>query len=68
MVELVPPAVQTNLGGPDVPPMGEPLDEFSDSVLARIAAGELEVGYGSAETRRVASRQELDAYFQRLNP
>ena len=68
VVELIPPAVQTNLGGPDVPPMGEPLDEFIDSVLARIAAGELEVGYGTAETRRVASRQDLDAYFHRLNP
>jgi uncharacterized oxidoreductase len=68
VVELIPPAVQTDLGGPGVPPMGEPLDEFIDSVLARIAAGEQEVGYGSAETRRVASRQELNAYFQRLNP
>ena len=67
VVEIVPPAVNTDLGGAGLHTFGEPVDAFADSVLARIAAGELEVGYGTAETRRLASRQELDAYFQQVN-
>jgi hypothetical protein len=30
--------------------------------------GENEIGYGTSETRRLASRAELDAYFEQLNP
>ena len=67
VIEVVPPIVQTYLTG-TVPPAGEPLAAFADGVLARIAAGEREVGYGSAEVRRLASREQLDAYFQQLNP
>lgn len=67
VIEVVPPIVQTHLTG-TVPPAGEPLAAFADGVLARIAAGEREVGYGSAEVRRLASREQLDAYFHQLNP
>ena len=67
VVEIVPPAVNTDLGGPGLHTFGEPVDAFADSVLARIAAGELEVGYGTAETRRLASREQLDAYFKQVN-
>jgi len=30
--------------------------------------GESEIGYGTSETRRLASRPERDAYFEQLNP
>ena len=68
VVEIVPPAVNTDLSGAGLHAHGEPVDAFTDSVLARLAAGELEIGYGSAETRRLASREQLDAYFHQLNP
>ncbi|RZK56022.1 MAG: SDR family NAD(P)-dependent oxidoreductase [Hymenobacter sp.] len=67
VVELVPPQVQTDLGGPGQYTGGESVDVFADAVLARIAAGELEIGYGIGETLRLASHQELDAYFQQMN-
>lgn len=67
VLEIVPPAVNTDLGGPGLHTFGEPLDAFADSVMARLAAGEQEVGYGSSETRRLASRAELDAYFHQMN-
>jgi len=60
VVEIVPPAVQTDLGGPGLQTFGEPLDEFTDGVMARVAAGEQEVGYGTSERARLASRAELD--------
>ncbi len=68
IVEIVPPAVNTDLSGAGQHPHGEPVAAFADSVLARLAAGGLEIGYGSAETRRLAGREQLDAYFHQLNP
>jgi uncharacterized oxidoreductase len=63
VVEIAPPAVNTELGGAGVHNSGVPVDEFADSVMARVAAGELEVGYGFSETARHASREQLDDLF-----
>ena len=67
VLEVVPPAVNTDLGGPGLHTFGEPVDAFADSVMARLAVGEQEVGYGSSEQRRRASRAELDDYFRQMN-
>jgi uncharacterized oxidoreductase len=68
VVEIVPPIVQTDLASESGLPSGEPVAAFADGVLTRLAAGETEIGYGSAEVRRLASRPQLDAYFRQLNP
>ena len=44
-----------------------PLDEFADAVAARLAAGELEVAYGTAEARSRAAHQAFDETFARMN-
>ena len=67
VLEIVPPAVDTDLGGPGLHTFGVPVDAFADSVLARLAAGEQEVGYGTSEVSRLASRAELDEQFQVMN-
>ena len=67
VLEIVPPAVDTDLGGPGLHTFGVPVDAFADSVLARLAAGEQEVGYGSSEVVRLASRAELDEQFRVMN-
>jgi uncharacterized oxidoreductase len=67
VIEIVPPAVNTDLGGPGLHTFGVPLDEFADAVMPRIARGELEVAYGFAEQSSRASRAELDDIFGRMN-
>jgi uncharacterized oxidoreductase len=67
VLEIVPPAVNTDLGGAGLHNWGAPLDAFTDSVLARLAAGEEEVGYGTSEESRLASRAELNARFELIN-
>jgi uncharacterized oxidoreductase len=67
VVEIIPPAVDTELGGPGVHAQGVPLDEFADAVMARVAAGELEIGFGFSEVTRRASREALDEAFERMN-
>jgi uncharacterized oxidoreductase len=67
VIEIVPPAVNTDLGGPGLHTFGEPVDEFADAVMDRLRAGDLEIPYGFAAQANRASRDELDAIFQRMN-
>lgn len=67
VVEIAPPAVDTDLGGPGLHTFGVPVDELADAVMPRLQAGELEIAYGFAQQSSRASRAELDAIFQRLN-
>ncbi|GAB3181750.1 SDR family oxidoreductase [Telluribacter humicola] len=67
VVEIAPPAVNTDLGGPGLHTFGAPLDDFADAVIQRLQAGELEIGYGTSEMVRKASRAELDEAFNRIN-
>lgn len=67
VIEIIPPAVNTDLGGAGLHNAGAPLNEFTDSIVAQLQAGALEATYGfSAESSR-ASREQLDAIFQRMN-
>lgn len=67
VLEVIPPAVNTDLGGPGLHTFGVPVDDFADSIMARLAAGEEEVGYGTSETRRQASRAELIEATRQMN-
>lgn len=67
VVEIVPPAVNTDLGGPGLHTFGVPVVEFADAVMARLRAGDLEIPYGFSAQASRASREELDAIFARMN-
>jgi uncharacterized oxidoreductase len=67
VVEIIPPAVNTELGGPGVHAHAEPLEPYADDVMKHLFAGELEFGYKSSEERRNASRAELDRRYALAN-
>ena len=67
VVEIIPPAVNTNLGGPGLHTNGVPLDEFADVVTAGLEKGDQEIAYGFSLRSSRASRQELDEIFNRMN-
>lgn len=67
VVEIIPPAVNTDLGGPGLHTFGVPLDQFADAAIEKLQQGDLEIAYGFAEQARTASRAELDAIFERMN-
>lgn len=67
VIELMPPAVNTDLGGPNLHLHGVPIDEFADAAIAGLQRGDLEVAYGHAENARKASREQLDELFRRMN-
>lgn len=51
VIEVAPPAVNTDLGGAGPHTQGEPLDEFADGIFKGLKEGKLEIGYGSSEER-----------------
>lgn len=67
VIEIVPPAVDTDLGGVGLHTFGVPVDEFADAVFARLGKGETEIAYGMAENASRASREELDQIFKHMN-
>lgn len=66
VIEVIPPAVHTELGGTDHS-FGVPLNEYADDVMQQLAAGHSEIAYGFSAKGSQASRSELDAMFQMLN-
>ncbi|WML48040.1 SDR family NAD(P)-dependent oxidoreductase [Neobacillus sp. PS3-34] len=60
VIEVLPPAVNTDLGGVGLHTFGAPLADFADTVFQRIKDGILEIGYGASESRLRASRDEID--------
>ena len=67
VIEIAPPAVDTDLGGPGLHTFGVPLDEFADAAMKRLATDEMEIAYGFAQKSSRASREELDALFAQMN-
>jgi uncharacterized oxidoreductase len=64
--EIIPPAVQTNLGGSHA--FGEPLDQYCQATFERLQKGEQEIGYKfSEEGRKMKSREDMDKRFIMLN-
>jgi uncharacterized oxidoreductase len=68
VVEIIPPVVNTELGGYGLHTFGVPIDEFADAVVRRLEVGDLEIPYGTSQRASRASREELEEMFQRLNP
>lgn len=67
VVELIPPAVKTDLGGPGLHSFGVDLDAFADWAFKQLREGEIEVTYGSSEVSSQASRTELQVIFNQMN-
>lgn len=67
VIEIVPPAVNTDLGGAGLHATGVPLDEYGDAVFRSLERGDLEFGYGFSEKARLASRAEIDEIHERMN-
>lgn len=65
VIEIIPPAVHSNLGGKH--DFGVPTSEYADSVMAQLAEGRPEITYQFSAAASQASRTELDALFARLN-
>ena len=67
VIEVIPPAVDTDLQAPGLHTFGVNVDEFADHVFAELEKGQLEIAYGTALAASKASRAELDVIYERMN-
>jgi uncharacterized oxidoreductase len=67
VVEIIPPAVDTDLQAPGLHTFGVNVDEFADHVFKGLEAGSVEIAYGTALAASQASRESLDAIYERMN-
>ena len=67
VVEVIPPALNTDLGGKGVHDFAPPVDPFADAAFAALAAGRTEITYGFSEESSRASREEREEIFERMN-
>jgi uncharacterized oxidoreductase len=67
VIEIIPPAVDTDLQAPGLHTFGVNVDQFADHVLNELEAGIIEIAYGSAHAASQASRETLDEIYQNMN-
>lgn len=66
VIEVAPPAVNTDLGGAGLHTAGEPLNEFADGIFQGLKDGKVEIGYGSSVDRLRMSRDEVDQHVENM--
>jgi uncharacterized oxidoreductase len=68
VIEIIPPAVDTDLGGPGLHTFGAPVATFTDAIMAQLAEGSEEATFGMSAKASSASQAELKAIFRAMNP
>ena len=66
VIEVAPPAVNTDLGGVGLHTFGADVNEFADYIFKGIEEGKLEVGFGSSEKALRLSRDEIDEHSKTM--
>lgn len=67
VVEIIPPALNTDLGGKGIHDQAPPVSEFIDAIFKQLAEGKNELSYGFSETVSRAGADVLQAAFSRMN-
>lgn len=68
VIELIPPALNTDLGGKGLHDFAPPVSGFIDAVFEQLAEGNSEITYGFSEQMHQAGPDELRRAFERMNP
>ncbi len=67
VIEMIPPALNTDLGGKGLHNAAPPVSDFVEAVFQQLREGKTELTFGTSETRAKASQEELKEYFDRMN-
>jgi uncharacterized oxidoreductase len=68
VIEMIPPALNTDLGGKGIHDGHPPVSEFVESVFQQMKEGKTELTFGFSEGRVKANNETISEYFTRLNP
>ncbi|MBO0935694.1 SDR family NAD(P)-dependent oxidoreductase [Fibrella sp. HMF5335] len=67
VIEMIPPALNTDLGGKGLHNYAPPVSDFVDAVFEQMKAGKTELTFASSETRSHASQDDLRKAFNAMN-
>ena len=67
VIEVIPPALNTDLGGKGLHDAFPPVSEFIDAIFAQLKEGKTELSFGFSQAMTKVGAEELQAAFNRLN-
>lgn len=68
VIEMIPPALNTDLGGKGIHDAAPPVNSFIEAVFEQLKAGKNELTFGFSEMMVKASPEEIKATFNKMNP
>ena len=68
VIEIIPPALNTDLGGKGLHTYAPPVSDFIESIFEQMKHGKKELTFGTSEDRLKAGPEEMKAFFEKLNP
>ncbi|MEO8666840.1 MAG: SDR family NAD(P)-dependent oxidoreductase [Ignavibacteria bacterium] len=67
VIEIIPPALNTDLGGKGIHDFAPPVKDFIESIFEQLKQGSTELTFGFTETVSKAGQDELRKAFERIN-
>ncbi len=67
VIEIIPPAINTDLGGKGLHDFAPPVSEFIASIFEQLKEGKSELTFGMSEGMANGGREQLKEIFSRLN-
>lgn len=68
VVEIIPPALNTDLGGKGLHDTAQPVSDFIKAIFEQLKEGKTELTFGFSDMMANASQEDLKHAFSRLNP
>jgi uncharacterized oxidoreductase len=68
VIEIIPPALNTDLGGKGIHDAAPPVSDFIESIFQQLKEGKTELAFGFSEAMSKANPEELNIAFNRMNP
>lgn len=68
VIEIIPPALNTDLGGKGIHDAHPAVSDFVESIFKQLEEGKVELTFGTSESRAVANNETITDYFNRMNP
>lgn len=68
VIEMIPPALNTDLGGAGIHDGHPAVSDFVESVFLQMKEGKTELTFGTSETRAKANNEVISDYFNKMNP
>ncbi|WP_158796186.1 SDR family oxidoreductase [Pedobacter sp. L105] len=68
VIEIIPPALNTDLGGKGIHNEHPSVSDFVESIFKQLKEGKTELTFGTSETRAAANNETIGDYFSKMNP